>query len=68
MNTDEASLVYKFRPERTGFNMYAEYTRPQLIFLALHPCLKCSFTITKNTKLITFLNLNSKQGNYGFKL
>ena len=27
--------VYKFRPERTGFNMFAEYTRPQLTFLAL---------------------------------
>ena len=36
-NTDDASiLVYKFRLKRTGFNMYAEYTR-QLTFLALHP-------------------------------
>ena len=25
-NTDGSILVYKFRPERTGFNMYAEYT------------------------------------------
>ena len=25
-NTDASILVYKFRPERTGFNMYAEYT------------------------------------------
>ena len=32
--TDASILVYKFRPERTGFNMYAEYTRPQLTFLA----------------------------------
>ena len=24
MNTDSSILVYKFRPERTGFNMYAE--------------------------------------------
>ena len=23
--TDASILVYKFRPERTGFNMYAEY-------------------------------------------
>jgi len=23
-NTDASILVYKFRPERTGFNMYAE--------------------------------------------
>ena len=30
-------LVYKFRPERTGFNIYAEYTRPQLTFLASVP-------------------------------
>ena len=29
-------LVYKFRPERTGFNMYAEFTQLQLTFLALH--------------------------------
>ena len=35
--TDASILVYTFRPERTGFNMYAEYTRPQLTFLALVP-------------------------------
>ena len=29
MNTDASILVYKFRPERTGFNMNAEYTRLQ---------------------------------------
>ena len=34
-NTDASILVYKFRPERTGFNMYAEYTKLQLTFLAL---------------------------------
>ena len=34
-NTDASILVYKFRPERTGFNMYAEYTQLQLTFLAL---------------------------------
>ena len=27
-------LVYKFRPKRTGFDMYANYTRPQSTFLA----------------------------------
>jgi len=32
-NTEASILVYKFRPERTGFNMYAEYTQLQLIFL-----------------------------------
>ena len=36
-NTDASIVVYKFRPERTGLNMYAEYTRPQLTFLALMP-------------------------------
>ena len=36
-NTDASILVKKFRPERTGFKMYAEYTRLQLIFLALVP-------------------------------
>jgi len=38
-NTDVSVVVYKFRPERTGFNMYAEYTQLQLTFLALQPCL-----------------------------
>ena len=28
--------IYKFRPERTGFNTYAEYLQVQLTFLALH--------------------------------
>ena len=36
-NTDASILVYKLRPERTGFNMYAKYTRPQLTLLALVP-------------------------------
>ena len=36
-NTAASILVYVFRPERTGFNMYAEYTQPQLTFLALVP-------------------------------
>ena len=34
MNIDASILVYKFRPERTGFNMYAEYTQLQFTFLA----------------------------------
>ena len=33
--TDASILVYKFRPERTGFNMYAENMQLQLTFLAL---------------------------------
>ena len=36
MNTETSIIVYKFRPERIGFNMYAEYTQLQLTFLALH--------------------------------
>ena len=36
MNTDASIIVYKFRPERTGFNMYTEYSQPQLAFLALN--------------------------------
>ena len=35
--TDASILVYKLRPKRTGFNMYAEYAQPQLTFLALVP-------------------------------
>ncbi len=35
MNTDASILVYTFHPERTGFNVYSEYTRPQLTFLSL---------------------------------
>ena len=44
-NTDASILVYKFPPERTGFNMYSEYTQLQLTFLAitliLSPYYKC---------------------------
>ena len=37
-DSDASILVYKFRhAERTGFNVYAEYTQPQLTFVALHP-------------------------------
>ena len=36
-NIDASILVYKFRPERTGFNMYATYTQLQLTLLALVP-------------------------------
>ena len=38
-NTDASFLGYKVRPKRTGFNMYVEYTRPQLTFHASVPCL-----------------------------
>ena len=39
MNTDASILVYKFRPERTGFKMNAEFTQLKLTFLAFKPCL-----------------------------
>ena len=42
-NTDASILVYKFRPERTSFKMYAEYTQLQLTFLALVPCKNVTF-------------------------
>ena len=45
MNTNASILVYKYRPERTGFNMYAENTQPQLTFLALLPCKELSFFV-----------------------
>ena len=53
MNTDASILVYKFRPERTGFNMYAKYTRPQLTFLALVPCYILQSLKTSLKKLYT---------------
>ena len=40
-------FVYKSRPEGTCCNMYAKYTRPQLTFLALVPCVR--LIIEKNT-------------------
>ena len=43
MYTYASILDYKFRPERTGFNMYAEYTQQQLTFLALLPWLLLIF-------------------------
>ena len=45
MNTDASFLVYTFRPERTGFNMYAEYTQPQLTFLAFVPWSISGFSV-----------------------
>ena len=49
-NTDASILVYKHRPERTGFNMYAENTQQQLNFLALLPCNLKSFFVEFITK------------------
>ena len=35
-------FVDKFHPERTGFNMYTEYTQLKLTFLTLHFCIYLS--------------------------
>ena len=44
-NTDASVLVYKHRPEKTGFNMYAENIQQQLTFLALLPWIYLSIYI-----------------------
>ena len=49
-------FVYKFRPEIIGFNMYAEYTQQQLIFLALLPCLGPFFVNPCVKELIFIIN------------
>ena len=54
-DTDASILVYKFRPEITGFNMYAEYTRPQLTFLALVPWTTLTIVTSKLFKGIVSL-------------
>ena len=53
MNTEASILAYKFRPERTGFNMYAKYTQLKLTFLAFLQnvvYLLCAFNITGDMK------------------
>ena len=50
------NLVYKFRPKRTVFNVYAEYTRPQSTFLALHPCLYL-YVLKQRTQIYKLTNL-----------
>ena len=53
-NTDARILVYNVRPKRTGFNMYAKYTRLQLTFLALVPC-RGLYKLTQNCRGINKL-------------
>ena len=38
-NTKRTLMQLFLFSERTGFNMYTEYTQPQLTFLALVPCM-----------------------------
>ena len=53
-------LGYKFRPEKTGFNMYAEYTQLQLTFLALYILgLNEPWKLASNFKHAFFLSLFS---------
>jgi len=56
-SSDASILVYKFRPERTGFNMYVEYTQPKLTFLAFVPFALHSTFISDDIKFCsnTFL-------------
>jgi len=69
-NTDASILVYKFRPERTGFNMYAEHTPPQLTFLALVPWLLVTpfYSYHQLVKYRVFRVLDSKKSLYGVNL
>ena len=61
MNTEASILAYKFRPERTGFNMYAKYTQLKLTFLAFLQnvvYLLCAINITGDMKnLLRFQQL-----------
>ena len=52
-SSDTKQKFYKFCPKRTGFNVNAEYTRPQLNFLALHPC-----ELLRNNKIENSHNLS----------
>ena len=47
-------LFTNFAHERTGFNMYAEYTQLQLTFLALQPCVMHYNRCTANTILLNY--------------
>ena len=51
-NTDASILIYKFRPERTGFNMYAEYTQRHLTFLTLVPIVPMMYTRSVRLRLL----------------
>ena len=50
--------------KETGFNMYAEYTRPQLTFLALHPWLTESAQIPHLRHLELLVNYMGDQYNF----
>ena len=52
-------LGYKHRPEKTGFNMYAEYTQLQFTFLTLHSWFNWTMKLASNFKHAFFLSLFS---------
>ena len=69
-STDAFFLVYKFRPERTGFIMYAEYTQPQLTFLAFLPWIrvKNNFQVARASNETSFKSckiINENKINFG---
>ena len=46
-NTDASILVYKYRPGRTGFNIYAENTQLKLTFLTLLPWIQTAIKVSR---------------------
>ena len=54
MNTDASILVYKFRPKRTSFNMYEEYTQLQLTFHEYNLVKNEDLRVMKVKKIMSF--------------
>ena len=64
-DTDASILVYKYRPEKTGFNMNAENTQQQLTFLVLLPCLFLIHTLSDKALMGTCVNWTCHSFNGG---
>ena len=56
---DKDILVYKFRPKKTGFNMYAEYNTTAINF----PCITTLKTIKFASKMNSIINSVTSVGN-----
>ena len=56
---DKDILVYKFRPEKTGFIMYAEYNTTAINF----PCITILKTIKFASKMNSIINSVTSVGN-----
>ena len=65
LDTDASILVYKYRPEKTGFNMNAEKTQQQLTFLALLPCVFLIHTLSDKALMSTCVNWTCHSFNGG---